>query len=265
MSMSISKGALFFGGTIVLGSCMILSSDAQAAGWFGNKIEPCLYNNQWVEVSRKQCKQLQKNSAMAMAISANQEALTQIQSFAPTADCITKSGTDYGMCEYSKYVVLDKMSDIVAQNGRIAIDALNDMDARQQQLTLQKWGLFLNNPLTGALVAKYVGGQRGNDRGNDGITITQGSIKGGKGGCVHTSTDSSGLCTSSSATIGDQVININYGDGATSGSGSGTFTPVLEYATDLGSVGSYTGETPNDNRNTTTNDTGGFNLTGELL
>ena len=58
--------------------------------------------------------------------------------------------------------------------------------------------------------------------------------------------------------MGEQPINVVVGDGNQSSAGSGSHTPVLEYATDLGTLRPIFDNGSQDNRSTSDDDTVGL-------
>ena len=124
---------------------------------------------------------------------------------------------------------------------------------QQAQERMQKWNLWVNNPITSALAQRYIGGRR--TGGGGGVTINGHRV--GGAGCVKNATDveSGSLCGSASA--GDMYVTVNQGNNNQGMSGNGTFDPTLEYATDLGATDPSFGGDVTDNRQINDQDTVG--------
>ena len=192
------------------------------------------------KVSRKYFEMNMAQEIMKMGIEADEKYDQEHPIAKPPAMCLTDNPqTDeydlaMGAMAISNYNTQVQIRDLRREGKTTAAVALLDQQSRER---MHNKSLWLTNPITGALANKLINGSPKRKNTGGGIYVSGGNIKGGGGQCLKGQFGdiNGGGCSSSSANIGDTTVNIFQGNNNQGGAGDGsTYTPVLEYATDIG-------------------------------
>lgn len=216
---------------------------------------------------------------MTLAVAADREYDARNPVQPPPSVCVnpdqtTMTGIDLAFCAMSmatynaQLAVREMQRKAASEYAAIVLD-------RQADERMAKWNLAINNPITAALANRLINGRTQASTGTR-VSIRGHTVKGGvRGGSAGRGGEGTGGAEIAGAgghggsgggsaghTVGDQTINVVVGDGNQSSAGSGTHSPILEWATDMGTTRPIFDNGSTDARTLNDNDTLGL---GELF
>lgn len=223
---------------IVVGLCAMLQGGCAFAqgisvpGLGKNRVGNCLIGTEVYQLSRHNCDNATKQYMVKLSIAAQREAMGDLELLI-TNKC-TQGQADYSACTYHEYVMAEKQREAAVKLGQTALN-LQEKDAQRAHADkLHKRESLLSGVGLALDLYTVIRRPRGSGQAVGNVINVGGNVlKSGKGGCVHTATDSEGNCAQSTASIGDTNATIIIGDG-NQGNVDGTFSGTLEQAKDLG-------------------------------